>query len=76
MRRSWLGVREPAVAEGFGIPAEAQMPVPVETRASQLDRPSSPTRSWWSFGVRLVRNAVIAALAMTLIQLVRWICGC
>jgi len=69
MRRSWLGVREPAVAEGFGIPAEAQMPVPVETRASQLDRPSSPARSWWSFGVRLVRNAVIAALAMTLVPL-------
>jgi len=69
MRQPWVGVREPAIAEGFGIPLDAKVPVPASAGASSLAARTAPKRAWWSVGARIVRNAIVAALAMALVPL-------
>jgi hypothetical protein len=69
MNRTWFGLREPAVAEGFGARVEGQVPMAASAGAVRGAPRTKSSRSWWNIGARVVRNAIIAAVMMTAIPL-------
>ena len=71
MRRTWFSVREPEVAEAFGARVSGQVPMAASAGAARVSHKATRTRSWWAIGVRLIRNAVIAAVLMTAVPLTR-----
>lgn len=72
MKRSWFGfaVREPAVAEGFGARLDGQVPAPLGVASSYVARQERTQRSWWMPVARIIRNALIAAVAMAAVPLI------
>lgn len=68
MKRSWIGVREPA-AEGFGARFDGQVPMRVSGASPRVARPEATKRAWWMPVVRIVRNAFVAVLAMAVIPI-------
>jgi hypothetical protein len=71
MNRTWFGfgVREPAIAEGFGARLDGQVPVRATVGSSRVARRSETKRAWWMPVVRVLRNAFIAVVAMTVVPL-------
>ena len=68
MSRQWFREREPAVAEGFGARLNGQLPIPVNADALRVERVEKTGR-WLSSTVRLLRNALIGAVAMAVVPL-------
>jgi hypothetical protein len=67
MDRRWSGVREHDVAGAHGVPFGGQVPMPVDSALPSTSREAKAGRSWWRMGARIVRNAVIALVVITLV---------
>ncbi len=69
--RSWFGfgVREPAVVEGFGARLDGPMPMKASPGAMRVEREATARRPWWTPVVRVLRNALIAVVAMAVVPL-------
>ena len=68
MNHARTDAREPhlAGAGAFGIPAGSQLPMAPEARAVREEKPA---RSWWRFGARVVRNALVTVAIMTMVPI-------
>jgi hypothetical protein len=69
MNRPWFGLREPAVAEGSGARVSGQVPMVANAGTMRVPDETMSRRSWWAAGVRVVRNAIIAAAMMATVPL-------
>ncbi len=69
MNRSWFGLREPAVAEGWRARPDGQVPMSANVAPSRVARQVAAQRWWWAPILRILGNAVIAAVAMAVIPL-------
>lgn len=67
MRRQWFREREPAVADGFGIPRAGQVPMRVSGAVPRVAPQERAGRSWAGSTLRLLRNALIGAVAMAVV---------
>jgi len=66
MKYARIDTSEPRLAGAFGMPAEGQLPMATDARAL---RDVKPARSWWRFGARVVRNALVAVALMTMVPI-------
>lgn len=69
MKRAWWAVREPAVTEGWSAPLDAQVPMRVSGATSRIARHEAARRPWWMPVLRVLRNALVAAVAMAVVPL-------
>ena len=69
MSRQWFREREPAVADGFGLPRPDQLPMPVSGDGSRVARARKAGRSMLALTARLLLNAFIGAVAMAVVPL-------
>lgn len=69
MSREWFREREPAVADGFGMPQADQVPMRAGGDAARVAKVQGTGRSVLAFTARLLRNALIGALAMAVVPL-------
>ncbi|HEX5973078.1 MAG TPA: hypothetical protein VFY85_14190 [Gemmatimonadaceae bacterium] len=69
MSRQWFREQEPAVAEGFGMPRADQVPMRADGDAARVAQVQKTGRSLLAGTVRLLRNALIGAVAMAVVPL-------